>query len=88
MQTGSSLSKRTAPGRVICQFIVNDLGRSASTYRAEGIYTHMDHTAIMTTMSRQQGSRLQRVIREADPHAFVVITNTSQVIGKGFGGGN
>ena len=42
----------------------------------------------MTTMSRQQGSRLQRVIREADPHAFVVITNTSQVIGKGFRGGN
>ena len=65
---------------------MNDLGRSASTYRAEGIYTHMDHTAIMTTMSRQQGSRLQRVIREADPHAFVVITNTSQVIGKGFPG--
>lgn len=68
----------------ICRFIVEDLNRSASTYRAEGIYTHQDHTVIMTTMGRQQGSRLQRVIREADPHAFVVITNTSQVIGKGF----
>ena len=72
----------------ICRFIVEDLNRSASTYRAEGIYTHQDHTVIMTTMGRQQGSRLQRVIREADPHAFVVITNTSQVIGKGFRGGN
>lgn len=41
----------------------------------------------MTTMSRQQGSRLQRVIHDADPHAFVVITSTSQVIGKGFRGG-
>ena len=72
----------------ICRFIVEDLNRSASTYRAEGIYTHQDHTVIMTTMGRQQGSRLQRVIREADPHAFVVITNTNQVIGKGFRGGN
>ena len=71
----------------ICGFIMRDLNRSASVYKAEGIYSGQPHTVIMTTMSRQQGSRLQRVIHDADPHAFVVITSTSQVIGKGFRGG-
>ena len=41
----------------------------------------------MTAVSRAQGIRLQKHIKEVSPHAFVLITNTSEVIGKGFHGG-
>lgn len=88
MKMSKSFTIVTDNPEPICAFIMADLNRSASVYKAEGIYSHNDHTVIMTTMSRAEGTRLQKVIREADAKAFVVITNTSQVIGKGFSGGN
>lgn len=71
----------------ILDFIKIDLHRGATVHMATGMYNHTDKTVIMTAVSRAQGIRLQKVIREADPHAFVMITNTSEIIGKGFRGG-
>ncbi|WP_419542571.1 DUF2179 domain-containing protein, partial [Negativibacillus massiliensis] len=41
-----------------------------------------------TAQSKKQGVKLQEIIKQTDPHAFVLITNTSEIIGKGFRGGN
>jgi len=35
---------------------------------------------------RVQAVKLQKLVRAVDPSAFLVITNTSEVIGKGFRG--
>lgn len=78
------ITDKAAP---ICDFIKIDLHRGATTYSAEGMYHHTDKTVVMTAVSRPQGIRLQKLIRETDPHAFVMITNTSEIIGKGFRGG-
>ena len=71
----------------ICSYIKNTLKRGATVYKAEGIYNHSDKTVIMTAVSKQQGISLQQVIKNTDPHAFVLITSTSEIIGKGFRGG-
>ena len=42
----------------------------------------------MTAMSRSQALKLRRFVRQVDPHAFIMITNTSEIIGNGFKGGN
>lgn len=71
----------------ICDFIKIDLHRGATMYHAQGIYNYSDKTVIMTAVSRPQALRLQKKIKSVDPHAFVMITNTSEIIGKGFRGG-
>ena len=39
-------------------------------------------------MSRQEAVRLRLFIRQNDPHAFLIITSSSEIIGKGFRGVN
>lgn len=68
----------------ICQFIIQDLKRSATTYHAEGAFTHNGKTIVMTTMSRAQAVKLRNYIKKTDPKAFMLISNSSEIIGKGF----
>jgi len=72
----------------ICDFIKNKLGRSATTYDAEGSYEHRKKTVIITIMKRGQAVELRNFIRQNQPSAFIAITNSSEIIGKGFRGLN
>ena len=70
------------------RYITDVLHRGATVYQAEGLYKHTEKTVIMTAQGKKQALHLQDVIRQKDPHAFVLVTNTSEIIGKGFRGGN
>ncbi len=72
----------------ICDFIHHELDRSATIYKAEGAYSHTERSVILTVMKRSQAVRLRRFVRDIDPHAFIMITNSSEIIGKGFRGFN
>lgn len=70
----------------ICDFITKSLHRSATVYKAEGAYTHKNKTVIMTAMKRGQAVQLRNFVRSHEPGAFMLISNTSEIIGKGFRG--
>ena len=72
----------------IYSYITDVLHRGATVYQAEGLYKHTEKPVIMTAQGTKQALHLQDVIRQKDPHAFVLVTNTSEIIGKGFRGGN
>lgn len=72
----------------ICNFIMNDLHRGATIYDAEGTYEHRKKTVIITVMNRSQAVELRNFIRLNQPSAFIAITNSSEIIGKGFRGLN
>lgn len=72
----------------ICQFITDNLHRSATVYKAEGAYMHNERTIILTVMKRGQAVELRKFIRNIEPNAFIAITNSSEIIGKGFRGFN
>ena len=72
----------------ICAFITEHLNRSATIYHAEGAYQHNEKTVIITIMKRSQAVELRNYIRENQPSAFIAITNSSEIIGKGFRGFN
>ena len=72
----------------ICDFIMNKLHRGATIYDAEGTYQHRRKTVIITVMKRGQAVELRNFIRENQPSAFIAITNSSEIIGKGFRGLN
>ena len=70
--------------QAICDFIIHDLNRSATTFEARGAYSDAHKTVIMTTMRRSQAIRLRNFIRQQEPTAFIMIENSSEIIGKGF----
>lgn len=68
----------------ICEFIKSDLNRSASIIHAKGAFSGTDKYIVLTAMNRHQAMKLRNFIRENDPTAFILISNTSEIIGKGF----
>lgn len=68
----------------ICDFIVHKLGRSATVCNAEGAFSHEEKQIIFTVMSRYQAVMLRQYIKQVEPGAFILISNTSEIIGKGF----
>lgn len=69
---------------LICDYIIHGLKRSATVYEARGAFTQHKKTVIMTTMKRGQAMRLRNYIRSVEPTAFMMVTNSSEIIGKGF----
>lgn len=72
----------------ICDFITKKLNRSATVYKAEGAYEHNQKSIIITILKRSQAVELRNYIRVHEPSAFIAITNSSEIIGKGFRGFN
>lgn len=72
----------------ICDFITYDLNRSATIFRAEGSYSHKEKTIILTVMKRSQAIQLRNFVKKREPLSFIMITNSSEIIGKGFRGFN
>lgn len=68
----------------ICTYINTTLKRGATKLDAKGAFTDADKEVILTAVSRGQAILLQRKVKEVDPASFMMITNTSQIIGKGF----
>lgn len=72
----------------ICDFITNELHRSATIFRAEGSYSHKEKTIILTVLKRSQAIMLRNYVKRTQPLSFIMITNSSEIIGKGFRGFN
>lgn len=78
----------TTNPKPICDFIHHDLHRSATIYKAEGAYSHTEKNIVLVVLKRSQAVRLRRFIKDVEPTAFMMITNSSEIIGKGFRGFN
>lgn len=74
----------TSEPQVVCNYITEQLIRGATIWNAKGAYTNADHNVVLTVLSRGQAVLLRRYLREHDPHAFMIITNSSEIVGKGF----
>lgn len=72
----------------ICDFIHTELDRSATVYQAQGAYSHQNKSVILTVMRRSQAIELRNFVKKTEPTAFIMITNSSEIIGKGFRGFN
>ncbi|EGD46368.1 Protein of unknown function DUF2179 [Ruminiclostridium papyrosolvens DSM 2782] len=68
----------------IKEYIVTQLHRGATIYKAEGAFSHNTENVISTVLSRKQAIKLRTYIRSIDNSAFITISNTSETIGKGF----
>ena len=72
--------------KIIYNFIINEINRGATIHMAAGAYTIEQREVITTVLSRRQAYRLQQFIKKEDPAAFITISNSTEIIGKGFEG--
>ncbi|NLL72901.1 MAG: YitT family protein [Clostridiales bacterium] len=70
----------------IAKFITEKLNRSATIFDAKGAFTDQDKKIILAVMNRPQAVQLREFIKETDSDVFLLITNTSEIIGRGFRG--
>lgn len=68
----------------IDEFIVKELHRSATIYDATGAFSGSKKKVILTVVNRVQAIQLRHFIKQSQPTAFILITNTSEIIGRGF----
>lgn len=68
----------------VCDFITHKLNRSATFWEAQGAYSHEARWVVLTALSRSQAVALRVYLKSADPHAFILVTNSSEIFGKGF----
>ena len=68
----------------IVDFIVNTLHRGATLEEVHGAYSNAPKTMIVTVLGRTQALVLRKHVHAVDPHAFMIITASTEIVGKGF----
>jgi uncharacterized membrane-anchored protein YitT (DUF2179 family) len=65
--------------------IMKSLQRGVTVVRGEGGYTGKELRILYSVITFNELSRFKQMIRNIDPQAFVVVTETLDVMGKGIG---
>ena len=68
----------------ISDFIIKQLHHGVTISSVVGEYTKEEKTMLHTVCKRIEAIRLRSKIKEIDPSAFVIITTSSEIIGRGF----
>ncbi|MNW07910.1 hypothetical protein D3C71_2046030 [compost metagenome] len=64
--------------------ILYDLDRGLTRLDGHGGYTGEGRTVLMVVVGQNEVPRLKQLVRNIDPEAFVIISNTAEVLGEGF----
>jgi len=65
--------------------IINSLHRGVTVVRGEGGFSKQERRILYSVMTFQELARLKQLIRKIDSEAFVVVTETLEVMGKRIG---
>lgn len=73
----------------IVDFIHCELKKGATIFEAEGTYEHRKKYVVLTVLKRGQAVQLRNYVKQNhNKDTFLMITNSSEIIGKGFRGLN
>lgn len=65
-------------------FILKDLDRTATRIKSSGLYTGEEKEMLFLVVSRREVTAVKNKIKEADPRAFVVVTDAYDTFGEGW----
>lgn len=69
---------------LIARKVMKQLDRGVTFFKSTGGWSDQEKKVIYTVINMIELGRLKEMLIEIDPHAFVAISNTSEVIGKRF----
>lgn len=65
-------------------FILNEMDRTATIIQSSGLYTHAEQEMLFLVVKQRETAGVKHIIKEADPQAFVVITDAYDTYGDGW----
>jgi len=68
----------------ISDFVIKTLHHGVTVSTVTGEYTREERFMIHTVCKRIEAVKLRDEIKKIDPHAFIIITTSSEIIGRGF----
>ncbi|MCG7407973.1 YitT family protein [Paenibacillus sp. ACRRX] len=68
----------------MCEAVLNDLDRGLTKLHGEGGYTGDRRLVLMVVVGQTEIVKLKNIVRAVDSHAFVIISDTNEVLGEGF----
>lgn len=69
---------------LVSEYIMNELHHGVTVVDAVGAYTQTKKGMVHTVCRRYEAIRLRQAIKKIDDNAFIVVTTSSEIIGKGF----
>lgn len=64
--------------------ILNEIDRGVTRLAAHGGFTNNERPVLMCVVDQTEFTKLKQLVRSIDPHAFVTVTDASEVLGEGF----
>ncbi|TDF93479.1 YitT family protein [Paenibacillus piri] len=74
----------SAHAEAIREAVLHDLDRGLTMLQATGGYTGEFRTVLMVVVRHTETSRLKELVKMTDPGAFVILSDTNEVLGEGF----
>lgn len=74
----------TDRGGEISEFLLSHSPRGITMLEGKGMYTGQEHQVLLTCVKPHQIDQLKAAVRQIDEHAFVIVGDAAEVIGKGF----
>ena len=68
----------------ISEYIIKTLHHGATVNSAVGEFSQDEKTMIHTVCKRSEAIKLRKKVKEIDPSAFIIVTTSSEIIGRGF----
>ena len=65
-------------------YIMSTIHHGFTELHGLGGFTGEERFVLLTVCKRIEGARLRKFCKEVDPHSFIIVSNTSEIIGKGF----
>ncbi|MFC3769301.1 YitT family protein [Paenibacillus sp. GCM10012303] len=73
-------------GEELAQVITREMDRGVTLFLAKGAYSQADKKVVYSVVSRQETRKLRMIVKEVDPHAFIIMSDVHDVLGEGFRG--
>ena len=74
----------TTKSEEIREYIMTEMKHGATMHKAEGAYSGEEKQVIITVCRHTEALKLRRKVKQIDPESFIIITKTSEIMGKGF----
>ena len=84
MKTYKTMFIVTDKAEAVRDYIINDIKRGGTLISGTGLYKGTERNMLYVTLDRSDMIKLRSVLYHIDPHAFVNIMESSEILGEGF----
>ena len=68
----------------IASSILKDVDRGITLLQGKGGYSHQDQSVILSVVSNRELPKIEKLVHQIDPDAFMIVSRVSEVLGRGF----